>query len=529
MAVPPEVGIGKAHQAADDQLNRMGYEAELPRRLSLLSIFGLSFAIIAAPFGLSTTMALPLVNGGPVTIVYGWLLVTFISLSIAASLAEICACYPTAGGLYYWSYILSKPKYASITSWVTGWLLLVGNWMSTCAITFGGAQLILSGVSLFDAGFVPTPWQTVLTFWGVLLLCLLVNLFGVKYLDLVNKLCVYWTVISCVVIMITLLVMSKEKRSAEFVFTNFDTSRSGMPSGWSFGIGLLQATYTLTGYGMIAAMCEEVQNPQKEVPKAIVLSVVAAGITGIAFLIPILFVLPDIDYLLNETKGMPIGFLFARATGSPAAGLGLLIGVIGTMLFAGIAALTASSRCTYAFARDGAIPGSLHWRKIHHGLQVPAYALGLSSLVIASMGCIYFGSAAAFNAFTGATCICLSASFVSPVLISLLRGRRLVQHSTFSLGKVGYLLNLVSVCWVVVAFVLFSFPAQLPVTASSMNYTSVVFVGFAVISVVYYILRGRKSFEGPPVTDIMQIIEGDELGSAAAVASGTKVAKDIEG
>lgn len=193
-------------------------------------IFGFvrSFAIIAAPFGLSTTMALPLVNGGPVTIVYGWLLVTFISLSIAASLAEICACYPTAGGLYYWSYILSKPKYASITSWVTGWLLLVGNWMSTCAITFGGAQLILSGVSLFDAGFVPTPWQTVLTFWGVLLLCLLVNLFGVKYLDLVNKLCVYWTVISCVVIMITLLVMSKEKRSAEFVFTNFDTSRSGM-------------------------------------------------------------------------------------------------------------------------------------------------------------------------------------------------------------------------------------------------------------------------------------------------------------
>lgn len=41
MAVPPEAGIGKARQAADDQLNRMGYEAELPRRLSLLSIFGL--------------------------------------------------------------------------------------------------------------------------------------------------------------------------------------------------------------------------------------------------------------------------------------------------------------------------------------------------------------------------------------------------------------------------------------------------------------------------------------------------------
>lgn len=173
-------------------------------------------------------MALPLVNGGSVTIIWGWTLVTFISLSIAASLAEICACYPTAGGLYYWSFILSKPKYAPLTSWITGWLLLVGNWMSTCAITFGGAQLILSGVSLLRPDYIPNAWETVLTFWAVMLFCLAVNVFGVKYLNLINTLCVYWTVLSCVVIMITLLVMSKEKRSAEFVFTNFDTSRSGM-------------------------------------------------------------------------------------------------------------------------------------------------------------------------------------------------------------------------------------------------------------------------------------------------------------
>lgn len=53
------------------------------------------------------------------------------------------------------------------------------------------------------------------------------------------------------------------------------------PSGWAVFVGLLQAAYTLTGYGMGAAMCEEVQNPDREVPKAIILSVVAAGITGL--------------------------------------------------------------------------------------------------------------------------------------------------------------------------------------------------------------------------------------------------------
>lgn len=56
-----------------------------------------SFAIMAVPFGLSTTFYITLVDGQSVTILWGWVLVSLISLSIAASLAEICAVYPTAG------------------------------------------------------------------------------------------------------------------------------------------------------------------------------------------------------------------------------------------------------------------------------------------------------------------------------------------------------------------------------------------------------------------------------------------------
>ena len=37
----------------------------------------------------------------------------------------------------------------------------------------------------------------------------------------------------------------------------------------------------LTGYGMVTAMCEEVQSPEREVPKAIVLSVAVAGVAGV--------------------------------------------------------------------------------------------------------------------------------------------------------------------------------------------------------------------------------------------------------
>lgn len=56
---------------------------------------------MAVPFGLSTTMSLSLTNGQSVTVIWGWVLVSIISMGIAASLAEICAVFPTAGGVYY--------------------------------------------------------------------------------------------------------------------------------------------------------------------------------------------------------------------------------------------------------------------------------------------------------------------------------------------------------------------------------------------------------------------------------------------
>ncbi|KAK4989361.1 hypothetical protein LTR66_007083 [Elasticomyces elasticus] len=264
----------------DADLAKMGYKAELPRNLSMLSVLGL------------TTFYITLTDGQSVTILWGWVLVSLISLAIAASLAEICAVYPTAGGVYYWSAMLSTKKWAPIASWVTGWLTLVGNWTVTTSINFSGGQLILSAISLWREDFAPNAYQTVLMFWAVMLVCFLVNVFGAKYLDLINKVCIYWTSASVLIIMITLLSMAHEKRSGAFVFGNYDASASGWNApGWPFFVGLLQAAYTLTGYGMVAAMCEEVQNPQHEVPKAIVLSVAAAGVTGVICM-PLPYYLP---------------------------------------------------------------------------------------------------------------------------------------------------------------------------------------------------------------------------------------------
>ncbi|CAF1204640.1 unnamed protein product [Rotaria sp. Silwood1] len=289
------------------------------------------------------------------------------------------------------------------------------------------------------------------------------------------------------------------RRSAAYVFAEFDATRAGWPPGWAFFVGLLQSAYTLTGYGMVAAMCEEVQNPEREVPKAMVLSVVTAGITGVVYLIPILFVMPDVGKLLSVPSGQPIGYLFMVATGSAGGGFGLLFLILGILFFAGVGSLTATSRCLYAFSRDGAVPGSKIWTKINKRYDIPLHALLFSTLIQGLLGLLYLGSSAAFNAFTGVATICLSASYASPIVVLILRGRHLVANAPFHLGKLGYVINIITIIWIPLAVILFMMPTTIPVTPSSMNYASVLFVLFAGVSILWYVISGRKYFTGPQV------------------------------
>lgn len=53
-----ECGGAEAREDADARLASLGYKAELKRNLGMMSILGLSFSIIAAPFGLSTAFSI---------------------------------------------------------------------------------------------------------------------------------------------------------------------------------------------------------------------------------------------------------------------------------------------------------------------------------------------------------------------------------------------------------------------------------------------------------------------------------------
>ena len=84
---------------------------------------------------------------------------------------------------------------------------------------------------------------------------------------------------------------------------------------------------------------------------------------------------------------------------------------------------------------------------------------------------------------------------------------------------VFYLRSLISNL-VSLAIILFCMPTAIPVTPTTMNYASVVFMGFASISVFWYIVRGRKSFTGPPVpTDVEREDQGQVVGGMGRVVT----------
>jgi amino acid transporter len=268
-------------------------------------------------------------------------------------------------------------------------------------------------------------------------------------------------------------------------------------------------------------MCEEVQSPATQVPKAMVATICINLVGGLLFLVPLMFVLPDLAMLVAIPSGQPTPTIIKSAVGSSVGAILLLLPLLVLAILCGTACTTASSRCTWAFARDGAIPGSKLWKTVNRSLDVPLNSVYLVLGVQILLGLIYFGSSTAFNAFSGVGVIALTISYAAPILVSVIEGRaQVTKHAKFKLGKgLGWFCNTVALAWSALAVPLFCMPAYIPVTSQTVNYAPVVFVGFTTMSAIWYWVWGRKHYEGPPKDDLEDSL-GPQLPHTEALAAG---------
>jgi len=189
-------------------------------------------------------------------------------------------------------------------------------------------------------------------------------------------------------------------------------------------------------------MCEEVRQPSTQVPKALVATIILNATAGFIYLVPLVYVLPDIAQLI--TYAQPVPAIFASAIGNEGGAFALTIPLLVLGLICGVGCTTATSRCTWAFARDGAIPGSQWWKQVNTTLGLPLNAMMLTMVVEILLGCIYFGSTAAYNAFSGVGVIFLTVSYAIPILASLLAGRRHLKGAPFNMGVLGLVCNVIA-------------------------------------------------------------------------------------
>ena len=184
----PEVVSSDADSGdADELLEAMGYESELVRSRSTLQVAFMSFVLASIPYGLATTLFYPLIGGGPANVLWGWVLVSVIILCVAISLGEITSVYPTAGGVYYQTFMLAPPWCRKITSWICGWSYVVGNITITLSVNFGTTLFFIACINVFESEpgvgiFEAKTYQIFLIFVAITLLCNLVSSCGNKWL-----------------------------------------------------------------------------------------------------------------------------------------------------------------------------------------------------------------------------------------------------------------------------------------------------------------------------------------------------------
>jgi amino acid transporter len=187
-----EVGEESAEVAsADHLLEAMGYQPQLVRTRSTLQVAFMSFVLASIPYGLATTFYYPLVGGGPANIIWGWVTVSIITLCVAVSLGEITSVYPTAGGVYYQTFMLAPPSYRRIASWICGWAYVAGNITITLAVNFGTTLFLVACINVFEDAdgngiFPAATYQIFLIFLGITLLCNAVSAMGNRWLPILD-------------------------------------------------------------------------------------------------------------------------------------------------------------------------------------------------------------------------------------------------------------------------------------------------------------------------------------------------------
>jgi amino acid transporter len=299
-----------------------------------------------------------------------FLITLLIMLTLAVSVAQLARHLPSAGGYYTYISRTIHPRAGFITAW----------------LFFLYMPLALCVPAVFMSGLVHTELQTAYSVnipWWVVFLLTVGLVLAVVYRG-IKIAARFLMALGLLEILIILALSISGLVDAGPGGVNFSSFNPGnAPSFHGLYLGVVFSLLALTGWEAAAPVAEETENPRRNVPRAVMYSVVLMGLffTFCAWGL-------IVGWGTSDVKG------FGSAGELPAFILGrhywggawiiVLIAIVNSTLALCTAASIVSTRMWFAMARSGALPAPL--AKLHPTFKTPVNAVLLLAIISVPLG-----------------------------------------------------------------------------------------------------------------------------------------------
>ncbi|HEY0866471.1 MAG TPA: APC family permease [Fimbriimonas sp.] len=303
---------------------------ELRRDLGLFDAVAIGWGAIVGA-GLFVVTGVAAAVAGPAFLV-GLLVAAVVATFNALSSAQLAANYPRSGGTYEYGYEVLHPW----AGFAAGWTFLASKLAAggTVAIGFGGyLAALVPGVSAQAAAASAVVALTV------------ANYLGIRKAGRLN--------IAIVVVTLTSLAYFAVTGLPAFQRENLEPFAPEGAGSVLRSAALLFFAYT--GYARIATLAEEVREPRRTIPRAIMISL---GTAAVLYLLVAFVAVGAVGAETMASSRSPLATA-AERIGAPAGALAIGIGAAAAMLGVLLSQVLGISRVMLAMARRGDLPPGL--------------------------------------------------------------------------------------------------------------------------------------------------------------------------
>jgi amino acid transporter len=260
----------------------------------------------------------------------------------------------------------------------------------------------------------------------------------------------------------TILLLFYRENSITVVFDSFGAGGEGFYLTGPFLGAVAIVGWAFVGFESAGAVAEEVQEPERNVPKAVVFSILIVASLVIYTGLALILAIPDLGATVAGEVEDPIRDTLAAKLG-PGITMPLFAMIVVGFTASLLAIQTSVSRFLFSFGRDRAIPAARFFERLSTRDRLPVNAIVTSAVIAASffllLGTDIYATLVSF------TTVGFYIAFAFPVaaaLITRLRGNW--QAGRFSLGRAGFAVNVVAAVWLAFEIVNIAWPraSELP-------------------------------------------------------------------